>query len=217
MARRERFRRWLRATRFGRWLTGPTGPTLGDQDRLIKTALRGADADRLRYTLDGTLSDTRSLVAGTLRQLERFGDIGDALGADDRGLHHAESHLLLHAAADAVAHLTLLERVRRRIDPKAPKLAPDDETRKRLREARNMLAAHREDRVLYRRLTNGEHTPRAILAYASLGIEIPPEGIDVTRYHLDGSITVGDFLSFTELERQFKMLESQFEEMRRDL
>lgn len=196
---------------------GPTGPTSGDEERLIKAVLRGADEGLLRYTLDGTLSDTQSLVSSTLQQLERFGGLADALGAEDQGLHSAQSHLLLHAAADAVATLKLLEKIHRRLDSKAAKFPPDDETRRRLRHARNILAAHREDRVLYRRLTKGQHTPRAIHAYRGLGVEIPPEGIDVTRYHPDGSITVGDILSLTDLERQFKLLEIELENLRRSL
>lgn len=47
--------------------------------------------------------------------------------------------------------------------------------RDRLRETQNLLAAHRDERVLYRRLT-GEHTERAIKAYLRLGIEVP-EGL----------------------------------------
>ena len=49
--------------------------------------------------------------------------------------------------------------------------------RDRLRETRNLLAAHRDERVLYRRLT-GEHTARAINAYLRLGIEVPEGSMD---------------------------------------
>ena len=49
--------------------------------------------------------------------------------------------------------------------------------RVQLQETRNLLAAHRDERVLYRRLT-GEHTPRAIKAYLRLGIEVPEGSMD---------------------------------------
>ena len=49
--------------------------------------------------------------------------------------------------------------------------------RDRLRETRNLLAAHRDERVLHRRLT-GEHTGRVIDAYKTLGIEVPKGSMD---------------------------------------
>ena len=72
----QKFRIRIRRSRFGRWLIGPT---LSEEEKLVKAALRSADEAQLSVALDGTLSDTRSLVASTLRQAERFGDLTTAL------------------------------------------------------------------------------------------------------------------------------------------
>ena len=214
----QKFRIRIRRSRFGRWLIGPP---LSEEEKLVKAALRSADEAQLSVALDGTLSDTRSLVASTLRQAERFGDLTTALRTGgtprEQGLQWADSQLLLHAAADAVATLKLLEKVRRRIDPKAPNLPPDEEMRRRIRQARNILAAHREDRVLYKRLSGGQHTPRAVDAWRDHGVEISEQGIDIVRYHPDGSVTMGDILSLTDLIRQFEELDEALEELYRNL
>ena len=105
----------------------------------------------------------------------------------DFGLHHVEEHLLFTAAGDALSHLDLVERLLQEINgfckqdvtPHINVLSKACPTgfRDRLRETRNLLAAHRDERVLYRRLT-GEHTARVKGAYSKMGIEAPEDSID---------------------------------------
>ena len=105
----------------------------------------------------------------------------------DFGLHHVEEHLLFTAASDALSNLDLVERLLQEVNGlcqqdvtphlDALSIACPTGFRDRLRETRNLLAAHRDERVLYRRLT-GEHTARAIKAYLRLGIEMPEGSMD---------------------------------------
>ena len=137
----------------------------GDDDAYLSRLLR---------TLDGTLGDAMSFCWGAIRQVERYANVPTLSTPQDFGLHHVEEHLLFTAASDTLSHLDLVERLLRKINgfcqqdvtPHLDALAiacPAD-FRDRLRETRNLLAAHRDERVLYRRLT-GEHSARAVKAY----------------------------------------------------
>lgn len=142
---------------------------------------------RLLGTLDGILGDTRSFCWGAIRQAERYASVPTLSTPRDFGLHHVEEHLLFTAASDALSHLDLVERLLQEVNSlcqqdmtshlDALSIACPTGFRDRLRETRNLLAAHRDERVLYRRLT-GEHTERAIKAYLRLGIEVPEGSMD---------------------------------------
>ena len=142
---------------------------------------------RLLGTLDGTLGDALAFCWGTIRQVERCANVPTLSAPRDFGLHHVEEHLLFTAASDALSHLDLVERLlhelnnlcQQDVNPHLYALssACPSGFRDRLRETRNLLAAHRDERVLYRRLTD-EHTERAIKAYLRLGIEVPKGSMD---------------------------------------
>ena len=142
---------------------------------------------RLLETLDGTLGDALAFCWGTIRQVERYADVPTLSSPRDFGLHYVEQHLLFTAANDALSHLDLVERLLHEINsfrqqdvtPHLHALSNACPTsfRDRLRETRNLLAAHRDERVLHRRLT-GKHTTRVIEAYCRLGIEVPEGSID---------------------------------------
>ena len=122
----------------------------GDDDAYLSRLLR---------TLDGTLGDTLTFCWGAIRQVERYADVVTLSTPRDFGLHYVDEHLLFTAAHDALSN------------------AYPTRFRDRLRETPNLLAAHRDERVLHRRLT-GEHTARAINAYLRLGIEVPEGSMD---------------------------------------
>ena len=142
---------------------------------------------RLLRTLDGTLGDALSFCWGAIRQVERYSSVRTLSAPRDFGLHHVEEHLLFTAASDALSHLDLVERLlqelkgfyKQDVTPHLDALSKACPTgfRDRLRETRNLLAAHRDERVLYQRLT-GEHTARVKDAYSKLGIEVPEGSID---------------------------------------
>ena len=142
---------------------------------------------KLLRTLDGTLGDAQAFCWGAIRQLERYWGAGTLSTARDFGLHHVEEHLLFFVAHDAVSHLDLVERLLREINDScqhdmsshlsALSSACPAEFRGRLREARNLLAAHRDERVLHWRLTD-EHTERSARGYDQLGIQAPKGTMD---------------------------------------
>lgn len=167
------------------------------RDQTIKRALEIAreqcqDNDdayisRLLRTLDGTLGDTLSFCWGAIRQVERYSSVRTLSTPQDFGLHYVEEHLLFTVANDALSHLDVVELLLQEINSfsqrdvtphlNALSIACPTSFRDRLRETRNLLAAHRDERVLYRRLT-GEHTARVKDAYSKLGIEVPEGSID---------------------------------------
>ena len=84
--------------------------------------------------------------------------------------------MLLGVAQDAVSHVEAVERLLAKLgNPR--ELPPSKRIRDQLREARNLLAVHRDERVLYWRLT-GEHTPHVVKTYRRLGVELPVGTID---------------------------------------
>ncbi|MCY4423516.1 MAG: hypothetical protein OXC06_10640, partial [Acidimicrobiaceae bacterium] len=108
-------------------------------------------------------------------------------------------------------------------DPR--ELPPNERIRGQLREARNLLAVHRDERVLYWRLT-GEHTPHVAKTYERLGLELPEGTIDkeIVAYFpepwkTDDEIAegyaqvglVGGLLSLRELHFAFKELEADLD------
>lgn len=94
----------------------------------------------------------------------------------DFGLDHAETHLLLVVANDTLAHVRWVEEILYEIgEPRD--LPPDRKLRDRIREARNLLATHRDERALYWRLTN-QHTPHVVKAYERLDTPLPSGTID---------------------------------------
>ena len=142
---------------------------------------------RLLWTLNGALGDTLAFCWGAIRQVERYANVPTLSTPRDFGLHDVEEHLLFTAASDALSNLDLVERLLQEVNGlcqqdvtphlDALSIACPTGFRDRLRETRNLLAAHRDERVLYRRLT-GEHTARAIKAYLRLGIEMPEGSMD---------------------------------------
>jgi hypothetical protein len=86
------------------------------------------------------------------------------------GLECDVLHLLLIVTDDTVSHVRIVERLLRSMhEPTQPS---DPVLRRRLRQARNLLAAHRDERALYLRLT-GRHTPHVEAVYAQLGVALP--------------------------------------------
>ena len=167
------------------------------RDQTIKQAFevareqcRGDDdayLSRLLETLDGTLGDALAFCWGTIRQLERYANVPTLSTPRDFGLYYVDEHLLFIAANDALSHLALVESLLEEINSFCQQdvrphldslsIACPTSFRDRVRETRNLLAAHRDERVLYRRLT-GEHTARVENAYLRLGIELPEGSID---------------------------------------
>ena len=199
---------------------------LRDQPRLIREAIASASDAELRPALEGTIGDAQSFCWATLRQFERYTVFPERSTPRSYGLVHAEKHMLLGVAQDAVAHVRAVERLLERVgDPR--ELPPTKRIRDQLREARNLLAVHRDERVLYWRLT-GLHTPHVAKTYQRLGLELPEETIDkeIVAYGLEpwkteeeieagyASVgTVGDMLSLRELRVAFEALEADLDEL----
>ena len=155
---------------------------LRNQRQLIEEAISSADDSKLRYALEGAIGDTRSFCWATLRQFERRTGYRGLSTPQDVGLQHADYHMLLAIGRDTILYVEVIERLLRAIgEPK--ELPPDERIRYGIREARNLLAVHREERVLYRRLT-GKHTPHVIETYERLGLGPPQGSIDteITAY-----------------------------------
>ena len=142
---------------------------------MVDEELAKATPERLRYALDGTIADTQAFCWAALRQFRRREAPGRLTTPEDFGLRHAEYHMLLVLAFEAVSHVHQLEKVLGALGVPHD-LPPDKDQRKRLREARNLLAEHRDERVLFWRLT-GENTPHVVAVYTALGLEVP-HGID---------------------------------------
>lgn len=196
------------------------------QPQLIEAAIEAADESTLGSALEGTIGDAQSFCWATLRQFERYTVFPERSTPRDYGLLHAEKHMLLGVAHDAVSHVEAVERLLTRMgDPR--ELPPSKRVRDQLREARNLLAAHRDERVLYRRLT-GEHTPHVVKTYKRLGLELPEGSIDkeIVAYAPPPGATedeiaegyarvgmVGELLSLRELYFAFTELEADLDEL----
>ncbi len=146
------------------------------QRAALVDALASASPSTVRDALEGTVGDAQAFCWAALRQFERREAQVRLSEPRDFGLHHADLHTLLIVAQEAVAHVELIELVLDVLGEPSS-LPPDADLRPRLREARNLLAEHRDERVLYWRLT-GRHTPRVVNGYQRLGIELPSGTID---------------------------------------
>lgn len=163
-------------------------------ERAFASARREHEGDpqalcsHLLHVLDGTLGDTQALCWGAIRQLDRYYEPRTFSTPRDHGLHFVDQHLLFTVANDAVSHLDVVERLLREISDSCEECdmgsqlsalseACPEGFRVRLRETRNLLYAHRDERVLHWRLA-GEHTERVKEAYGRLGIEVPRGTID---------------------------------------
>jgi hypothetical protein len=165
---------------------------LQDQHALIEGALAAAPAEVLRHALDGTVGDTQAFCWGALRQFERRGADQPGTMPRDFGLRHVDLHVLLIVACETVSHVEVLERLLASLG--VPRhFPPGPELRSRLREARNLLAEHRDERVLYWRLT-ARHTPHVEATFRRLGVELPNGTIDseVLGYFAPEGATAGE-------------------------
>jgi hypothetical protein len=183
-----------------------------EQRKLVAQALTDAPDGVRRYALVATIEDTRVYCWGALRQFERRGEQQerDLSSPRQNGLYYADLYSLLMIAAETVAHVVLVERLLRSIREPPDRLPPRPELREPLREARNLLAAHRDDRVLYWRLTR-KHTPHVELVYERLRVDLPlgpDEAID-TETLFPG--IVGGLLSLPELRDSLEELEHDLE------
>ncbi len=195
---------------------------LGQQRELVRAAIVAADDSHLRYALDGTIGDAQAFCWAGLRQFERKYTPQVLHTPKDFGLHHADLHLLLIVAHEAVSHAELVEELLSRLGENRH-LPPDPQVRVRLREARNLLAEHRDERALYWRLT-AQKTPHVIETYSRLGMPLPDGSIDseILGYFpapgaTDTEIaegqasvgTVGGMLSLPQLHTSLLELESE--------
>ena len=146
------------------------------QRRLLAEALSNANEAQLRHALDGTIGDTQAFCWAALRQFDCRDEAPDRRTPQDFGLRHADLHLLLIVAEETAAHVVMLEKLLTALD-EPHSLLPDLVLRDRLREARNLLAEHRDERVLYWRLED-THTPHVVDVYSRLGVALPEGPID---------------------------------------
>ncbi len=200
------------------------GDRFREQRELIEDAIESADESTLSSALEGTIGDAQSFCWATMRQFERSTVFPERSTPRDYGLLHAEKHMLLGVAQDAVSHVGAVERLLAKMeDPR--ELPPSKRIRDQLREARNLLAVHRDERVLYWRLT-GDHTPQVVKTYERLGLELPEGTIDkeivacapppeATEDEIKAGYarvrTVGDLLSLRELHSAFTELEDDLD------
>ena len=153
-------------------------PDWKEQRKLLKSALSEASPDLRLRVLDGTIGDAQAFCWAALRQYERRREPPAAGTPMPQvfGLAHADLHLLLVVAHETVAHVERVEQLLRVIG-RPESLSPSVSVRHRLREARNLLAEHRDERVMYWRLT-GKHTPHVIRTYEGLDLPAPEGSID---------------------------------------
>ena len=186
---------------------------LGEQRKLIAAALDNATEDVILATLDGTIGDAQAFCWAALEQYERRSHLFENQTRRDVGLHHTAMHVLLLLAHEAVDHASRVSQLLKRLEVPS-ELPPDASTRLLLAEARNLLAEHRDERVLYRRLT-GRHTPHVEKVYKRLVIDLPTATIDSEQFdelgHRWGSI--GGLLSVPELCTQLADLEGRLDEL----
>lgn len=181
-----------------------------EQTRLIDDALSDADVDTLQRTLVATVADALTICRGAQRQYDRRAD-PLAESEIDWGKDYVEKHSLLLLAEEAVCHAEWVLRLLNQLG--TPESLPlDGDQRKRLREARNLLAEHRDERVIYMRLT-GRHTPHVRDVYREVGEEVPARSIDVEQ--LGGGRLLGNLLSLSRLGDDLGRLEVWLEGLQR--
>ena len=174
---------------------------LRGQRALIADALKNASLERLQATLDGTIGDAQAFCWGALRQYYRHDEPTSFTSPRDHGLQHADLHYLLIGAQEAVSHAERVEQVLAALG-RRQQLPPTQDIRERLLQMRNLLAEHRDERVLYWRLT-GEHTPHVIAIYERFGMPAIKGAIDSYEY---GTEIVGGILSLRDLRAELLVL-----------
>jgi hypothetical protein len=90
---------------------------------------------------------------------------------------------------------------------KPRQLPPGRELRRRLLQMRNLLAEHRDESVLYWRLT-GQHTPHVIATDERLGMQATTGSIDSYEYVTE---VVGGILSLRYLSAELLALSGELE------
>lgn len=170
---------------------------LRGQRALIADALKHASPDRLQATLDGTIGDAQAFCCGALRQYDRHDEPTSFTSPRDYGLQHVDLHYLLIGAQEAVSHAERVEQILAAMG-RHQLLPPTPDIRERLLQMRNLLAEHRDERVLYWRLT-GEHTPHVIAIYERFGMPAIMGAIDSYEY---GTEVVGGILSLRDLRAE---------------
>ena len=178
------------------------------QRALIADALKDASVERLEATLDGTIGDAQAFCWGALRQFDRHAEPTSFTSPRDFGLQHADLHYLLIGAQEAVSHAGRVEPVLAALG-RQQQLPPTQDMRERLRQMRNLLAEHRDERVLYWRLT-GEHTPHVMAIYERFGMPAIKGTIDSYEY---GTEIVGGILSLRDLHSELLALSDELGEL----
>jgi hypothetical protein len=182
-----------------------------EQRKLVERALVDASDAVKRHALDGTIGDTQAFCWGALRQFERLNAQYEQVAWDARafGLAHADLHSLLILAAETVSHVERVEDLLRSIG-EPQHLPPRPELRDPLREARNLLAEHRDERVLYWRLTR-RHTPHVGQVYERLDVSLPlgPDEVIDTQTLFPG--IVGGLLELPDLRDSLEELEHELD------
>ena len=181
---------------------------LRGQRALIADALKNASPERLQATLDGTIGDAQAFCWGALRQYDRHDEPTSFTSPRDHGLQHADLHYLLIGAQEAVSHAERVEQVLAALG-RRQQLPPTQDIRERLLQMRNLLAEHRDERVLYWRLT-GEHTPHVIAIYERFGMPAIKGAIDSYEY---GTEIVGGILSLRDLRAELLALSDDLREL----
>ena len=198
---------------------------LREQQELIESAIESADDTKLRYVLGGAIHDAHSFCRATLRQFSRRIE-QKRQSPRDYGLEYVDRHMLIAVAHDTVSQVSVAERLLQRMgEPRD--LPPNNELRVELREIRNLLAVHRNEHILYWRLTD-ENTPHIKTVYKRLGLPEPTDSIDKeivayfpepgkTEQEIEAGYarvgTVGGLLSLRELYFAFKELEGDLDEL----
>ena len=182
-------------------------------DRVVRDLSESDDGrERIQRTLNATISEALNHTRAALRQYERRDH--PLSGDGDPGQSHAEMHTLLLLAHEAICTSGQATRLLTALG-KESSFSPDAQMRERLREARNLLAEHRDERVLYWRLT-GEHTENVVKRYAQMNVELPAGTIDVETFYSESEIgtrwgTVGNLLSLPALHGELTALEEQLD------
>lgn len=182
---------------------------------MISGAVVDASDEVVRQSLDGTIGDAQCFCWAAISQYERRRHFLESHTARDHGQHHADMHTLLLLAHEAVSHADRVSELLDRLGEPS-ELPPDNHTRTRLAEARNLLAEHRDERVLFWRLT-GRHTPHVEDVYRRLGVALPNGTIDAEQYSDIGAMwgTVGGLFSLPDLREQLRALETRLDELGR--
>jgi hypothetical protein len=190
------------------------------QQQVVDRAIVEAPESAIRFALDGTVGNAQCFCWAALEAYEGTFEASLRPGApiefdgDPRrmaGRHHAAGHWFLIAALEAVDHAVQLEKLLARLG-RPERLPPTDEKfRSRLRSARNLLAEHTEERLVFYRLT-GEHTEHVRKVFGDLSIEVPLGGIDSYSPNNWGGIIdpMAVLDELRQLERRLAELHAEF-------